>query len=163
MKRDSQLRTILLRQLTYWSLAWWIWVNKGSDSGLSPDSTKSLPEPMLLYHQRLVAFTWRRLDFSGVIHQMWCCDLGSLTQIANFMGPTWGPPGSCRPQMGPMLAPWTLLSEHCYVWESYNICYMLFLNIMNETAFLKIIDTIYYSCHIKRNAVFQKGRVKTEN
>ena len=32
------------------------------------------------------------------------------TQIAKFMGPTWGPPGSCRPQMGPMLAPWTLLS-----------------------------------------------------
>ena len=26
------------------------------------------------------------------------------------MGPTWGPPGSRRPQMGPMLAPWTLLS-----------------------------------------------------
>ena len=26
------------------------------------------------------------------------------------MGPIWGPPGSCRPQMGPMLAPWTLLS-----------------------------------------------------
>ena len=26
------------------------------------------------------------------------------------MGPTWGPPGSCRPQMGPMLIPWTLLS-----------------------------------------------------
>ena len=33
-----------------------------------------------------------------------------VTQIAKFMGPTWGPPGSCRPQMGPMLAPWTLLS-----------------------------------------------------
>ena len=32
------------------------------------------------------------------------------TEIAKFMGPTWGPPGSCRPQMGPMLAPWTLLS-----------------------------------------------------
>ena len=26
------------------------------------------------------------------------------------MGTTWGPPGSCRPQMGPMLAPWTLIS-----------------------------------------------------
>ena len=24
--------------------------------------------------------------------------------------PTWGPPGSCRPQKGPMLAPWALLS-----------------------------------------------------
>ena len=23
-----------------------------------------------------------------------------LTQIAKFMGRTWGPPGSCRPQMG---------------------------------------------------------------
>ena len=33
-----------------------------------------------------------------------------VTQIAKFMGPRWGPPGSCRPQMGPMLAPWTLLS-----------------------------------------------------
>ena len=31
-------------------------------------------------------------------------------QIARFIGPIWGPPGSCRPQMGPMLAPWTLLS-----------------------------------------------------
>ena len=31
-------------------------------------------------------------------------------QIAIFMWPTWGPPGSCRPQVGPMLAPWTLLS-----------------------------------------------------
>ena len=34
----------------------------------------------------------------------------TVSQIAKFMGPTWGPPGSCRPQMGPMLAPWTLLS-----------------------------------------------------
>ena len=32
------------------------------------------------------------------------------SQIAKFMGPTWGPPGSFRPQMGPLLAPWTLLS-----------------------------------------------------
>ena len=30
--------------------------------------------------------------------------------LAKFMGPTWSPPGSCRPQMGPMLDPWTLLS-----------------------------------------------------
>ena len=26
------------------------------------------------------------------------------------MGPTWGPPGADRTQMGPMLAPWTMLS-----------------------------------------------------
>ena len=33
-----------------------------------------------------------------------------LPQIARFMGPTWGPPGSCRPQVGSILATWTLLS-----------------------------------------------------
>ena len=37
--------------------------------------------------------------------------LSSVTsQIAKFIGPTWGPPGSCRPQMGPTLVPRTLLS-----------------------------------------------------
>ena len=30
------------------------------------------------------------------------------------MGPTWGPPGSCRPKMHPMLAPRNLLSETRY-------------------------------------------------
>ena len=32
------------------------------------------------------------------------------TQITRFMGPTWGPPGDDRTQVGPMLASWTLLS-----------------------------------------------------
>ena len=32
------------------------------------------------------------------------------TQIARFVWPTWGPPGSWRPQVGPTLAPWILLS-----------------------------------------------------
>ena len=30
--------------------------------------------------------------------------------VPMFMWPTWGPPGSCRPQVGPMLVPRTLLS-----------------------------------------------------
>ena len=44
----------------------------------------------------------------------WDCDLSIIesTQIAKFMGPTWVPPGSYRPQMGPMLAPWILLSGY---------------------------------------------------
>ena len=29
-------------------------------------------------------------------------------------GANMGPPGSCRPQMGPMLAPWTLLSVYLF-------------------------------------------------
>ena len=38
-------------------------------------------------------------------------------QIARFIGPTWGPPGSCRPQMGPTLAPWTLLTKMLAKWR----------------------------------------------
>ena len=38
------------------------------------------------------------------------------SQIAKFMGTTWGPPGPCRPQMSPMLAPWTLLSGYPRCW-----------------------------------------------
>ena len=38
------------------------------------------------------------------------------TQIARFMGPTWGPPGDDRTQVGPMLAPWTLLSGQTNYW-----------------------------------------------
>ena len=41
------------------------------------------------------------------------------SQITKFMGPTWGPPGSCRPQMGPMLAPWTLLSGIFLMWQGF--------------------------------------------
>ena len=46
-----------------------------------------------------------------LIHPSTCNGLLELaSQIAKFMGPTWDPPGSCRPQTGPMLATWTLLS-----------------------------------------------------
>ena len=38
------------------------------------------------------------------------------SQIARFMGPTWGPPGADRTQVGPMLAPWTLLSGFTKLW-----------------------------------------------
>ena len=38
------------------------------------------------------------------------------SQIAKFMGPILGPPGSCRPQMSPMLDPRTLLSGLLHSW-----------------------------------------------
>ena len=47
-----------------------------------------------------------------------------ITQIARFMGPTWGQPGSCRPQMGPMLAPWTLLSVNLRIQNKLSLKYI---------------------------------------
>ena len=41
----------------------------------------------------------------------WCRgDQHSVPLIARFVGPTWGPSGADRTQVGPILAPWTLLS-----------------------------------------------------
>ena len=48
---------------------------------------------------------------SHVSCRLWLMSVMNIL-IAKFMGPTWGPPGSCWPQMGPMLAPWTLLSGY---------------------------------------------------
>ena len=45
--------------------------------------------------------------------------------IKRFMGPTWGPSGADRTQLGPMLAPWTLLSGQLYIWLSLNWCISL--------------------------------------
>ena len=56
---------------------------------------------------------------SVIADNIWCQCLE-----AKFMGPTWGPPGSSRPQMGPMLAPWTLLSgSGCYESRESNVMY----------------------------------------
>ena len=43
----------------------------------------------------------------------------TVALIARFMGPTWGPSRTDRTQVGPTLAPWTLLSGMrygCYNW-----------------------------------------------
>ena len=54
------------------------------------------------------------------------CNLCVTPQIARFMGPTWGPPGSCRPQMAPMLAPWILLSGTLSIFygDAWRCCCM---------------------------------------
>ena len=48
------------------------------------------------------------------------------SQIARFMEPIWDPPGSCRPHVGPMLTPWTLLSgiscpQLCYAFAPTSL------------------------------------------
>ena len=79
-------------------------------------------------------------------------------QIAKFMGPTWGPPGTCRPQMGPMLAPWTLLSgtfssglnDPVIMWSLRYVCTCFSVQhyndvIMNSLASQITSLTIVYS------------------
>ena len=67
-----------------------------------------------------VMFPWLSYLLDGYCHS------ANSTQIARFMGPTWGPPGSCRPQMGPMLAPWTLLSRQ----TKSSLLEVIYINIL---------------------------------
>ena len=63
------------------------------------------------------------------------------TQIAKFMGPTWGPPRSSRPQVGPMLAPWTLLSG--YICLPHNIDVILCVFIHCPRVISAVVDTVF--------------------
>ena len=48
--------------------------------------------------------------------------LYTSSQIAKFLGPTRGPPGSYRPQMDPMMTPWTLQSGMlCIIPQMHHI------------------------------------------
>ena len=80
-----------------------------------------IKELLLFYHYMVKKwYGWRilKLHYIMILNIFTCCfpvygfpmNHCEAPQITKFMGPTWGPPGSCRPQMGPMLAPWTLLS-----------------------------------------------------
>ena len=71
---------------------------------------------------------------------------GKTSQIAKFMGPTWGPHGPYRPQMGPMLAQWTLLSGVMFItsfligWDSV---YVTFNNTWTMDTVIMDIFSLY--------------------
>ena len=70
---------------------------------------------------------------AGLVQEIYCILQSNALirpQIAKFKGPTWGPPGSCRPQMGPMLAPWTLLSG--------AVQYMILLTAVAESKHIEV-------------------------
>ena len=46
----------------------------------------------------------------GLTAMIWVIIGAGNALIIKIMGPTWGPSGTDRAQVGPMLAPWTLLS-----------------------------------------------------
>ena len=53
--------------------------------------------------------------YSCKITHFACGEINERAMIAMFMGPIWGPSGVDRTQVGPMLAPWTLLSGEILV------------------------------------------------
>ena len=101
------------------------WVIIDLDNGLSPLHAKPLNKPMMTPHQSTTREPTKlhfKISFV-ILLPFWQGKTSWPIQITKFMGPTWGPPGSCRPQMGPC---WP--HEPCYqgtdacrcTWWVYN-------------------------------------------
>ena len=58
------------------------------------------------------------------------------SQITRFKWPTCSPPGSCRPRVGPMLAPWTLLSG----WLPFCVGLFYYTMVQFTGTFAEYID-----------------------
>ena len=69
-----------------------------------------------------------------------------ISLIARFMGPTWGPPGTDRTQVGPMLPQWTLLSGLCQEFLITLTCFSGSI-LSNCVSHFKVIQTYKYPMH----------------
>ena len=88
---------------------------------------------------------------SNCLH-CWC----QPGQISRFMGPIWDPPGSCGPQVGPMLAPWTLLSGWSVLVSWCQICHhrqQWRLKENNSLVALPLICWVHLITHLKQHEI----------
>ena len=75
---------------------------------------------------KVITLLWKDSDDAQrQIGDLWNTKaLGITPQKARFMGPTWGPSGADRIQVGPTLAPWILL-----FWTSCVTSFLLYIYI----------------------------------
>ena len=82
---------------------------------------------------------WRPLGITTKATEDWI-RLNPITYlIASCMGSTWGPPGADRAQVGPMVAPWILLSGLLTSWNRL----VLPQNRHNQGPFCNIAFTMW--------------------
>ena len=105
-----------------------LWNLTGSSAVVLPRRLPNFRAAGQLQTRDLIDKTSYRMKKRG---QMTSHQTGNITQIARFTGPTWGPPGSCQPQVGPHVGPmnlairgsqfhptlthWYLVTPNCYL------------------------------------------------
>ena len=93
-----------------------IFLHHGSGNGLVPSGNTPLPELMLTCvccRRSTCWWSWVGSSCLFTSPQGYVTtSQGIPILIARLMGPTWGPSGADRTHVGPMLAPWTLLSGY---------------------------------------------------
>ena len=85
---------------------------------LSDKGLKNL-ERMVVQWCHIASVNWAVTGSDGGLSSVMC------QTFAYKLTRTWGPPGSCRPQMGLMMAQWTLLSGCSCCWFIAQIWYSL--------------------------------------
>ena len=77
-----------------------------------------------------------------------CLHWGKMktTQVARLMGPTWGQSGTDRTQVGPMLAPWILLSGN---WHWFHVLIIQSTNRIRLILYITYIMRRYQICRLK--------------
>ena len=85
---------------------------------LAPKSSCMLMILIVLYF--VVAMLWFLLRWCDLFtYILWVACL-AWSQIAKFMGPTWGPSGSCWPQMGPMWPHEPCIRDFTLAWFQWS-------------------------------------------
>ena len=72
---------------------------------------------------------WYPIEWTGIMFLVFH-EQSLHPPIARFMGPTWGPSGADRTQVGPMLAPWTLLSGIYMQHLRVDICQKIWIHFL---------------------------------
>ena len=124
-------------------LAPWTLLSGTFSSNQKPQMPYSSPTKRRVSVEIYILLSWLLCcitsGYIGPCHNETC--LSIIPQIAKFMGPTWGPPGSCRPQMGPILAPWNLLLGSATVTTMPEIWYLTF------SRFMQFIHYVFELLH----------------
>ena len=95
-------RWSLFCSLDIFSHNWYIPASHTADSRLAPSQWETL------LRSKAVSDYWEQTQNQSCHSTLHV----TPTLIARFIGPTWGPSGADRAQVGPMLASWSLLSGY---------------------------------------------------
>ena len=87
------------------------------------------------------------------------CRAWIMSLVARFRGPAWGPSGADRTQVGPMLAPWTLLSGVISLALSVEYPHPIFRSDILKSCFIEICNFISQNLHVRMYLHYMKHSI----
>ena len=115
--------------------SFWLWAQSMrydvallSCLSLAEPIPKIIPWMLCLFYDPVVPTNSTSSDIlsPGRVRYLDTIDVFLVCLMARFMGPTWGPSGAHRTQVGLMFAPWTLLSGYTIYYTNKSISSKIF-------------------------------------